>query len=147
MTDLAECVDGLPNICGSEERIRQAMRASRTDPVFLSQGASGFGEITSAFAIALHMHQPLIPAGGPELPTARLISNVQWMLDDPDSGDNYNARVFLSCFKRMGQFVPQLLDEGFQPRVMLEYSGTLLSALRQMGCNGYFGHPFRKSPL
>jgi hypothetical protein len=30
MADLAECVDGLPNICGSEERIRQAIRASRT---------------------------------------------------------------------------------------------------------------------
>jgi hypothetical protein len=27
MTDLAECVDGLPNICGSEERIRQAIQA------------------------------------------------------------------------------------------------------------------------
>src|SRR2546430_15517225 len=135
MTDLAECVDGLPTICGSEERIRQAIRASRTDPVFLPQGARGFGEITSAFAIALHMHQPLMPAGGPELPTARLISNVQWMLDDPDSGDNYNARVFLWCYQRMGEFVPQLLDEGFQPRVMLEYSGTLLSGLRQMGAS------------
>src|SRR6266550_4519456 len=35
MLDLAEYVDGLPNICGSEERIRQAMQASRTTPVFL----------------------------------------------------------------------------------------------------------------
>jgi hypothetical protein len=35
----------------------------------------------------------------------------------------------------MGEFVPQLLDEGFQPRVMLEYSGTLLYGLRQMGAN------------
>src|SRR5438045_6870340 len=133
MADLAECIDGLPNLCGSEERIRQAIRASRTDPVFLPQGVSGFGEITSAFAIALHMHQPLIPAGGPELRTAQLISNVQWMLDNADSGDNHNARVFLWCYKRMGQFVPHLLDEGFQPRVMLEYSGTLLYGLRQMG--------------
>ena len=123
----------LPNICGSEERIRQAIRASRTDPVFLPQGTSGFGEINSAFAIALHMHQPLIPAGGPELRTAQLISNLQWMLDNPDSGDNHNARVFLWCYKRMGEFIPQLLDEGFQPRVMLEYSGTLLYGLRQMG--------------
>ena len=32
MADLAEYVDGLPNICGSEERIRQAIGASRTDP-------------------------------------------------------------------------------------------------------------------
>jgi len=39
MADLAECIDGLPNISGSEERIRQAIRASRTDPVFLPQGA------------------------------------------------------------------------------------------------------------
>src|SRR6266516_2547282 len=79
------------------------------------------------------MHQPLIPAGGPELRTARLISNLQWMLDNPDSGDNHNAGVFLWCYRRMGAFVPQLLDEGFQPRVMLEYSGTLLYGLRQMG--------------
>src|SRR5256886_7170276 len=133
MTDLAECVDGLPNICGSQERIRQAIRASRTDPVFLSQGASGFGESNSTFAIALHMHQPLIPAGGPELRTAPMISNLQWMLDNPDSDDNHNARVFLWCYQRMGEFVPQLLDEGFQPRVMLDYSGTLLYGLRQMG--------------
>ncbi len=135
MADLAECVDGLPNISGSEERIRQAIRASRTDPVFLPQGASGFGEINSAFTIALHMHQPLIPAGGPELRTAGLISNLRWMLDNSDSGDNYNARVFLWCYRRMGEFVPQLLDDGFQPRVMLEYSGTLLYGLRQMGAN------------
>ncbi len=135
MADLAECIDGLPNISGSEERIRQAILASRTDPVFLPQGASGFGEINSAFAIALHMHQPLIPAGGPELRTARVISNLQWMLDNPDIGDNHNARVFLWCYRRMGEFVPQLLDEGFQPRVMLEYSGTLLYGLRQMGAN------------
>jgi hypothetical protein len=77
MDDLAECVDGLPNICSAEERIRQAIRASRTDLLFLPQGARGFGEINSTFAIALHMHQPLIPAGGPELRTARLISNLQ----------------------------------------------------------------------
>src|SRR5260370_641924 len=133
MIDLAEYVDGLPNICGAEERIRQVIQASRTTPVFLPQGASGFGEINSAFAIALHMHQPLIPAGGPELRTAPMIGNLQWMLDNPDIDDNHNARVFLWCYKRMGEFVPQLLDEGFQPRVMLEYSGTLLYGLRQMG--------------
>ena len=34
-----------------------------------------------------------------------------------------------------GEFVPRLLDQGFQPRVMPEYSGTLLYGLRQMGAN------------
>ena len=38
----------------------------------------------------------------------------------------------------MGEFIPQLIDEGKQPRVMLEYSGTLLHGLRQMGLNDVF---------
>ncbi|HZS87139.1 MAG TPA: glycosyl hydrolase family 57 [Chloroflexota bacterium] len=135
MGDIAEYVDGLPNLSGSEERIEEVIRASRTRPVFLPPGAPGFGEIDSAFAIALHMHQPLIPAGGPDLRTARLISNLQWMMDNPGIGDNHNAPVFLWCYKRMGEFIPQLLDEGVQPRIMLEYSGTLLYGLRQMGAN------------
>src|SRR5205809_7607925 len=111
MVDLAEYVDGLPNICGSEEGIRQTIQASRTAPVFLPQGTSGFGEITSAFALALHMHQPLIPAGGPELRMAHLISYLQWMLDNPDSADNHNASVFLWCYQRMAQFVTQFFYE------------------------------------
>jgi hypothetical protein len=32
----------------------------------------------------------------------------------------------------MGEFAPQLLDEGFQPRVILEYPGTLFCGLHQM---------------
>src|SRR5438445_7667294 len=135
MGDVAEYVDGLPNICGSEERVEQAIRASRAEPAFLPQGAAGFGEVDSAFAIALHMHQPLIPAGGPDLQTARVISNLKWMLDNQGIGDNHNAPVFLWCYKRMGEFIPQLIDEGKQPRVMLEYSGTLLHGVRQMGLN------------
>ena len=42
--------------------------------------------IQSAFAIALHMHQPLIPAGGQELRTAALISNLRYMFEHPDIG-------------------------------------------------------------
>ena len=38
----------------------------------------------------------------------------------------------------MGEFVPQLVDEGKQPRVMLEYSGILLHGLRQMGLTEVF---------
>jgi hypothetical protein len=69
-------------------------------------------EMDSAFAIALHMHQPLVPADGPDLRTAPVISNLKWMLDHPDIGDNHNAPVFLWCYKRMGEFVPQLLGGG-----------------------------------
>jgi hypothetical protein len=55
------------------------------------------------------------------------------MWDNQGIGDNHNAPVFAWCYKRMGEFIPQLVGEGKQPRVMLEYSGTLLHGLRQMG--------------
>jgi Glycosyl hydrolase family 57 len=135
MGELPEYIDGLPNICGSEQLVEEAIRSRGTDPVFMPPGAAGFSGVNSAFAVALHMHQPLVPAGGPDLRTAPIISNLQWMTDHPDIGDNHNAPVFRWCYKRMGEFIPQLLDEGLAPRVMLEYSGVLLHGLRQMGAN------------
>lgn len=55
------------------------------------------------------------------------------MMDNQGIGDNHNAGVFVWCYKRMGEFIPQLVHEGKEPRVMLEYSGTLLHGLRDMG--------------
>lgn len=54
-----------------------------------------------------------------------MLSNLKYMMDNPGIGDNHNAEVFHWCYKRMGEFVPQLVDEGKQPRVMLEFSGAL----------------------
>ncbi len=138
MSELPEYVGSLPNICGAEAEIESALRASRARPVFQPESRIDFAGIQSAFAIALHMHQPLIPAGGPNLTTAGIISNLKHMLDNPGIGDNHNAPVFHWCYKRMGEFIPQLVDEGKQPRVMLEYSGALLHGLRQMGLNDVF---------
>jgi Glycosyl hydrolase family 57 len=135
MSELPEYVSGLPNLCGAEDQIESTVRASRGQPVFRPDSRINFGGIHSAFANALHMHQPLIPAGGPNLHSAEIISNLKHMMDNPGIGDNHNAPVFRWCYKRMGDFIPQLMDEGKQPRVMLEYSGTLLHGLRQMGAN------------
>jgi hypothetical protein len=136
MRELPEYIDGLPNICGSEPLIAETVRGARERPVFFGdQVAEPLAGIEAAFAIALHMHQPLIPAGGPDLRTAPIISNLQYMYEHPDLEDNHNAPVFRWCYKRMGEFIPQLLGEGLAPRVMLEYSGTLLYGLRQMGAN------------
>jgi hypothetical protein len=96
-------------------------------------GAVDFADVRSAFAIALHMHQPLIPAGGSDLHNAAVISNLQFMLEHPEVKDAHNAPAFLDCYGRMGQLIPQLLTEGLQPRVMLDYSGCLLHGLRRMG--------------
>jgi hypothetical protein len=133
MNQLAEYVDGLPNICGTEDQIAAVTSAPS---LRVTQGID-FGRIKSAFAIALHMHQPLIFAGG-DLSTAEVVSNLKHMMDNPHIGDNHNASVFHWCYKRMGEFIPQLVQEGKQPRVMLDYSGCLLHGLRHMGLHDVF---------
>ncbi len=138
MTPLPETIDQRPNLCGFQPQIDSTLRPAAKRPVFLPDSHVDFGRAKSAFAIALHMHQPLIPAGGGDLSTAEIISNLKHMMDHPGVGDNHNAAVFHWCYKRIGEFVPQLIDEGKQPRVMLEYTGTLLHGLRQMGLNDVF---------
>ena len=133
---LPEVIDGLPNICGSENLITQAM--GRKGSYYLPESGIDFGRARSAFSMALHMHQPLIPAGGSNLQTAAIISNLKYMMENQQIGDNHNAPVFHWCYKRMGEFIPQLDEEGKKPRVMLDYSGCLLYGLRAMGLNDVF---------
>ena len=143
METLPEYIEDLPNLCGSERLIEQTMSSSGDRRVSPNGKGVDFGQIRSAAAIALHMHQPLIPAGGGDLHTAAIISNLKYMMDNPAIGDNHNASVFHWCYKRMGEFIPQLLGEGKEPRVMLDYSGTLLHGLRQMGLDDVF-HSLRR---
>ena len=135
MTALPEYIDGTPNLAGSEKQIEKTIRAAAKKPMYTPDSKVDFGRIKSAYAVALHMHQPLIPAGGHDLHTAEIISNLKDMWDNQGIGDNYNAPAFAWCYKRMGEFIPNLIHEGKEPRVMLEYSGTLLHGLRQMGQN------------
>jgi Glycosyl hydrolase family 57 len=128
-----ELIDGLPNFCGAERLIEETVRKAAP-----TGEHTDFSQVRSAAAIALHMHQPLIPAGSADLRTAAIISNLKYMMDNPGIGDNHNASVFHWCYKRMGEFIPQLFNEGKQPRVMLDYSGTLLYGLRQMGLDDVF---------
>ena len=137
MDGLAEEIDGIPNISGTEEVLRATASPQDRPPLYFSAGMP-FEGVNSTCAIALHMHQPLIPAGGGDLTTAAIISNLAYMFANPEIGDNHNAAVFRWCYQRMGEFVPQLVDEGKTPRVMLEYSGTLLHGLRQMGATDVF---------
>jgi len=130
-TTLSEYVEGLPNISGSEDVVAEVL--ARTGPYYLPESGIDFGRARSTFSNALHMHQPLIPAGGTDLGTAAIISNLQHMRDYGNDEARYNAGIFAWCYKRMGEFIPQLIHEGKQPRIMLDYSGCLLHGLRTMG--------------
>ena len=124
--------------------------------LFRSISNIGFKNVQSGFGIALHMHQPTIPAyaeastfaeasadrsaGRPayssDLQTAELISNLKHMMDHQNIGDNHNAPVFLECYSRMSDIVREFADQGHNPRIMLDYSGNLLWGIRQMGESG-----------
>src|SRR3954463_10666207 len=105
-----ESLDSFPNLCGSEELI--ARTTASTAPVFLPDSDIDFARVRCGFAIALHMHQPLIPAGGGTLQSAAIISNLQYMLEHPEIPDAHNAAAFLWCYRRMGEYIPQLVAEG-----------------------------------
>lgn len=135
MTDFPDYVDGVPNLSGSVELIASAMSRNQ---VFLPNSPIDWSKVKSAFAIALHMHQPIIPDPDEELAEGEEISNLDYMMKHPNTGDNHNATVFHQCYKRMGDFIPELLKKGKQPRCMLDYSGTLLHGMRKMGLDDVF---------
>ncbi|BCL33886.1 glycosyl hydrolase family 57 [Nostoc sp. MS1] len=126
-TTLPEIIDGLPNISGSEAEVLSVV--NNDAPVFLPTTNINLADVNAVFAIALHMHQPTIPAGS----GGELISNLQYMFAHPQEGDNHNAGPFAWCYSRMGDFIPELVSQGCNPRIMLDYSGNLLWGLRQMG--------------
>ena len=138
MTKLPAYINDVPNLSGSEDLI---FSARSSNPVFLPQSKIDWDNVKSAFAIALHMHQPIIPDPDEPLTEADEISNLAAMMKHPESGDNHNATVFHQCYKRMGDFIPELLKEGNQPRCMLDYSGVLLHGLYKMGLKDVFENP------
>jgi hypothetical protein len=137
MSGPPELSDGLPAIAGWDAEREEATHRGRDRSVFLHESGIDFGRARGACAIALHMHQPLIPAGGPgrggDLQNEPLTGNLQFMLESPYEEERHNARIFRQCYRRPGEMIPQLLDEGRQPRLMLDYTGTLLYGLQQMG--------------
>ena len=127
LPNLSQPKSGLPNICGREAEIQAV--TNHDDPIFLPTTNLRLENTTAAFACALHMHQPTIPAGS----NGELINNLQYMFEHSGEGDNHNAGVFAWCYSRMGDFIPELVANGCNPRIMLDYSGNLLWGLQQMG--------------
>jgi len=117
----------LPPIAGRETELLALVQ--RGHPLAPPHTTLQLAGIRSAFACALHMHQPTIPAGA----DGALISHLQWMLEHPGVGDNHNAEPFCWCYRRLADLIPQLIADGCNPRIMLDYSGNLLWGVEQMG--------------
>ena len=83
---IPEMVGGLPNICGADDQVREVTLHKR--PVFLHETNLQVSRLRAVFAIALHMQQPLIPAGGHDIHNADTISNLDFMVRNQGNGDN-----------------------------------------------------------
>lgn len=117
----------LPPISGWEDELHALMQDDRR-PHNVGQSAQN-DEIKSCFCCALHMHQPTIPAGK----QGELISHLEYMFDHSEQGDNHNAGPFAYCYRRLADIIPELIQEGCDPKIMLDYSGNLLWGFEQMG--------------
>jgi len=89
---LPEIIDDLPNICGWEQEVLTVV--NHNEPIFLPITNLKLADINAVFAIALHMHQPTIPAGN----NGSLISNLQYMFTHQQEGDNHNNHLHLIEF-------------------------------------------------
>ncbi len=124
-------IKDFPAITGDRSDTQPQVKSSKKMGALISN--IHFKNVQSSFGIALHMHQPTIPASHDDLPSASLISNLQYMMEHQGFGDNHNAPVFLNCYSRISDIVRDLVGQGKNPRVMLDYSGNLLWGLPQMG--------------
>jgi len=116
----------LPPICGYEFEINRLVNRGKNFRQFRDK--SILENVNSGFACALHMHQPTIPAGK----NGELISHLQYMFEHISEKDNHNAEPFAQCYKRLAEIIPSLIDEGYDPKIMLDYSGNLLWGIEQM---------------
>jgi hypothetical protein len=129
-SSIPETIEGLPALSGWDADVREA--TSRRHPVTLGRTPMRPDGVTSAFGIALHMHQPLILDDG-DLRTSRVVGNLEYMLERRHVHGFHDAPAFLGCYSRTADFIRELVDAGRHPRIMLDYSGELLFGLRQMG--------------
>ena len=127
---MSDIIKGLPNICGDDKKV--VAERNKKENLYAGISNNNYKNTNASFGIALHMHQPTIPAGGDDLSTAQMISNLQYMWGHQGFGDNHNAPVFMSCYERMSDIVLEYVSKGKNPRVMLDYSGNLFWGLRQM---------------
>jgi len=72
----------------------------------------------------LHMHQPLV------WDKDRLISNLEMMLLSQDQQAAWDGRLIARAYKNPARYVNDLKEKGFEPRIMLDFSGILLEGLK-----------------
>ncbi|MEM5834600.1 MAG: glycoside hydrolase [Candidatus Aenigmatarchaeota archaeon] len=82
----------------------------------------------------LHMHQPLVWLKVNE--EEKLVSNLEKMLISCDSRESWDAKLIARAYKNPAKYFKQLKEEGYEPRIILDFSGILLESLEELGKRG-----------
>jgi alpha-amylase/alpha-mannosidase (GH57 family) len=69
------------------------------------------------------MHQPLVWFD------EKIVSNLEKMLNSKNSREVWDAKLMLRAYKNPAKYVKILAEEGFKPKIMLDFSGVLLESL------------------
>ena len=79
----------------------------------------------------LHMHQPMVWMKVNN--KQRLVSNLYKMLMSKDPRENWDGKLIARAYKNPAKYVKQLKKEGFNPKIILDFSGILLESLENLG--------------
>lgn len=82
------------------------------------------------------MHQPLVWLRANK--EENLVSNLQKMLLSKDSREAWDGKLIARAYKNPAKYVKQLKKEGYDPKIMLDFSGVLLESLVELGKNKVF---------
>lgn len=80
----------------------------------------------------LHFHQPLVWSNN------KLVSNLQKMLFSKDSREAWDTKLISRAYKNPAKHVKKLKKEGYEPKIMLDFSGILLESLKELGEKNIF---------
>ena len=78
------------------------------------------------------MHQPLIWLDD------KLISNLEKMVLSSDSRESWDGKLIARAYKNPVKYLKLLKEEGYEPRIALDFSGILLESLRELSDSGFF---------
>ncbi|MEM7825267.1 MAG: glycoside hydrolase [Candidatus Aenigmatarchaeota archaeon] len=77
----------------------------------------------------LHMHQPLVWF---ETNGKKLMSNLEKMLTSKDSRESWDAKLIARAYKNPAKYFKVLKEDGYNPRIILDFSGVLLESLKEL---------------
>ena len=87
-------------------------------------------DIVVSYVPWLHMHQPLV------WKNSKLIGNLEKMLHSSNQAERWNAKLMIRAYKNPAKYVKLLKENGFEPKIVVDFSGVLLENLWKLENNG-----------